>query len=238
MKTAARKDVELSESPQKYSVRFLVLVTLFVTTLLTANIIAVKLIAVGAMILPAAVIIFPVSYILGDVLTEVYGYSAARRVIWLGFVCNAFMVLAIMAAGALPAAPSWAAQSAYARILGFAPRILAASFAAYLVGEFVNSAVLAKMKVATQGRWLWTRTVASTLVGQAFDSVIFITIVFTGIIPRDALVSAIVAQWAFKVIYEIVATPLTYVIVGYLKRTEGSDVFDRDTNMNPFALNR
>ena len=141
---------------------------LFIAVLLTSNLIAVKLVAFGPLTLPAAVIVFPLSYLFGDVLTEVYGYAVTRRVIWLGFACNLVFVLFILAAGALPGAPGvWdaGAQSAYNRILGFAPRLLAASFIAYVAGEFLNSFVMARLKIATQGRWLWTRTIGSTLAG-------------------------------------------------------------------------
>lgn len=220
----------------RYSPYFVFIAALFVTCLITANIIAVKLIEVFGLILPAAVIIFPISYIVGDVLTEVYGYAAARRVIWLGFFCNLLAVLAIWVAGLLPSASFWQGQSAYEMILGFAPRLLLASFLAYLVGEFANAVVLAKMKIATNGRWLWTRTISSTIIGQGLDSLVFITIAFAGIIPMDGMVNAVIGQWGFKVVYEVIATPLTYVVVGWLKRVEGADTYDRETNFNPVSL--
>jgi queuosine precursor transporter len=217
---------------------WLVVVTaLFVTSLLTANVIAVKLVALGGLVVPAGVVIFPLSYIFGDVLTEVYGYRQARRVIWLGFLCNLLMVAAIWVGGLLPAASFWDGQPAYERILGFTPRLLAASFAAYLVGEFANSYVLARLKIATRGRWLWTRTIGSTLVGQGLDSAVFITLAFAGIMPgADALLSAVLTQWLLKSAYEIVVTPLTYVVVGFLKRAEGLDTYDHDTQFNPLLL--
>jgi len=222
---------------RRYSVQFVVVVALFVTSLIAANIIAVKLVSVGGLIVPAAaIVIFPLSYIFGDILTEVYGYREARRVIWLGFLCNLVVVAAIWIAQILPPAPIWDAQAAYERILGFTPRLLLASFVAYLVGEFANSIVLARMKVATGGRWLWSRTIASTLVGQALDSAIFISIAFGGIVPSEALLGLIVMQWLAKSAYEVIATPLTYAVVGYLKRKEGIDVFDRDTNLNPLLV--
>ncbi len=219
-----------------YSRRFVLLVALFVTCLIAANITAVKLIAVFGLLLPAAIVIFPISYILGDVLTEVYGYRQARRVIWLGFVCNLIVVATIWIGGVLPAAEFWDGQAAYERILGLAPRILLASFLAYLVGEFANAFVLAKMKIATQGRWLWARTIGSTLVGQGLDSLIFITLAFAGTIPTEALLGAVVTQWLVKSAYEALATPVTYAVVGYLKRSDGLDVYDRDTRFNPLAL--
>jgi uncharacterized integral membrane protein (TIGR00697 family) len=212
---------------------------LFVTVLLTSNLIAVKLVAFGPLTLPAAVIVFPLSYLFGDVLTEVYGYATTRRIIWLGFGCNLVFVLFIVAAGALPgAAGAWdaTAQSAYQRILGFTPRLLAASFAAYIVGEFINSFVMARLKITTQGRYLWTRTISSTLVGQGVDSAIFITGAFAGVLPLAVLLRTILNQWGFKIAYEVVATPLTYALVNFLKRREHHDPFDSETNFNPFRL--
>lgn len=214
---------------------FVVVTALFVTTLLTANVIAVKLVDVAGLVLPAAVVIFPLSYIFGDILTEVYGYGQARRVIWLGFACNLLMVAAIGVGQVLPAPAFWDAQPAYERILGYTPRLLAASFAAYLVGEFANSFVLAKLKIATKGRWLWTRTISSTVVGQGLDSAVFITIAFVGT-PGLSLASVIVTQWAVKVAYEALATPFTYVVVNHLKRREGLDTFDYHTNFSPVLL--
>ncbi len=221
-----------------YSNAFVMVVALFVTALITANITAVKLIGVFGLVLPAAVVVFPISYICGDVLTEVYGYRAARRVIWLGFLCNLLAVGAIYLGGVLPAAPFWQSQEAYETILGYTPRILASSFLAYLVGEFANSYVLARMKVATDGRWLWSRTIGSTLVGQGLDSLVFIVLAFTGTIPLGAMVSAIVAQWLVKSAYEALATPLTYGVVNRLKCIEGIDVYDRDTSFNPLLIGR
>ncbi len=215
---------------------FLIVTAVFVTCLITANIIAVKLIDVFGLILPSAVIIFPISYIVGDVLTEVYGFGRARQVIWLGFFCNLIAVLAIWIAGILPSAKFWEGQSAYQQILGSTPRLLLASFIAYLIGEFSNSFVLAKMKIATKGRWLWTRTIGSTLVGEGLDSLVFITVAFFGIIPSSALLSAILTQWLFKSIYEALATPVTYWIVNFLKRKEGINVFDNGTNFSPILI--
>jgi uncharacterized integral membrane protein (TIGR00697 family) len=226
-----------------YSRWFLVITAVFITCLITANITAVKLVSVfpglagaGGLILPAAIIIFPISYIFGDVLTEVYGYARARRVIWLGFFCNLIAVIAIWLGQVLPAASFWDGQAAYERILGYTPRLLAASFLAYLIGEFANSFVLAKMKIATKGRWLWMRTIGSTLVGQGLDSLVFITLAFVGTIPLAGLASAIVTQWLAKSVYEAVVTPLTYNVVSFLKRREGVDVYDYSTRFNPLAV--
>lgn len=220
----------------KYSHWFLIVVAVFVTCLITANIIAVKLVDLFGLILPAAIFIFPLSYITGDVLTEVYGYRQARKVIWLGFLCNVIVVVAIWIAQVLPAASFWDGQKAYERILGYTPRILMASFLAYLVGEFANSFVLAKMKIATQGRWLWLRTIGSTLVGQGLDSMVFISLAFAGTIPVHVLTQAIVTQWIAKSAYEAAVTPLTYLVVRFLKRKEGMDTYDYETRFNPLLI--
>jgi hypothetical protein len=215
---------------------FVLCAAFFVTGLITANITAVKLVTIFGWILPAAILIFPVSYIVGDVLTEVYGYRRARSVIWLGFLCNLLAVAAIWLGQLLPPAPFWDGQGAYERILGYSPRLLLASFLAYLVGEFTNSYVLATMKIATRGRWLWTRTIGSTLIGQGLDSVVFMSVAFAGEIPASGLISAVATQWLAKSIYETLATPLTYLTVNFLKQREGLDVYDYGTRFNPLAL--
>jgi uncharacterized integral membrane protein (TIGR00697 family) len=219
-----------------YSSFFVAVVALFVTCLVISNVIAVKLVMVQGLVLPAAIIVFPVSYLLADVLTEVYGYRAARRVIWLGFFCNLLAVVAIWVGGLLPAAPFWDGEAAYARILGATPRILAASFIAYLVGEFANTMIMSRLKVAMAGRHLWVRAIASTLVGQGLDSTVFITIAFWGLMPFPTLLGAVVTQWLVKSAYEALATPITYAMVGFLKRREGIDTYDRGISFNPFAL--
>lgn len=217
----------------------------FVTSLIISNIIAVKLISVGPFLLPAAIVIFPVSYIFGDILTEVYGYARARRVIWIGFFCNLLAVLILWVSIELPPAPFWkmgffdsakSSQQAYQAIFRFTPRILAASFVAYLFGEFLNSFVLAKMKIATRGRHLWMRTMSSTLVGQFADSGIFISLAFYGTIPFAALGQMIFTQWLMKSAYEALITPFTYLVVNYLKRVEKEDCYDRGTDFNPLVL--
>ncbi len=218
--------------------RFITCAALFVTCLLAANTIAAKLIVVGGIVLTAGIVIFPLSYVLGDVLTEVWGYTVARRVIWLGFACNVVMVAAIWVGGALPAAPFGATQLAYDEVLGQTPRILGASFVAYLIGEFANAFVLAKLKVATRGRWLWLRTIGSTIVGQALDSAVFVTLAFAGTMPGAALAGLVMGQWIFKVLYEAAGTPLVYAVVGWLKAREGVDAYDRQTDFNPFLLSR
>lgn len=221
-----------------YSLLFIIIVAIFITCLITANIIAVKLVNLFGLILPAGVLIFPISYIIGDVLTEVYGYGRARRVIWLGFFCNFIAVLAIWLGMILPAASFWDGQDAYVRILGYTPRLLLASFLAYLVGEFANSFVLAKLKIATRGRWLWLRTIGSTLIGQGLDSLVFISLAFGGTIPPQALALAIITQWMVKSVYEAAATPMTYAIVNFLKQREGLDVYDHDTRFNPLLISQ
>src|SRR5688572_33405939 len=216
--------------------RFISCAAVFVTCLLTANIMATKLVVLGGVVLTAGIVIFPVSYVIGDVLTEVWGYGVARRVIWLGFACNALMVAALWIGGELPPAPFWKGQDAYEAIFGQTPRILTASFLAYLVGEFANAFVLAKLKVATQGRWLWLRTIGSTVVGQALDSAVFVVLAFAGVVPTAALVGIVAAQWVVKVLYEAAATPLTYAAVAWLKSREGVDAYDRHTDFNPVRL--
>jgi uncharacterized integral membrane protein (TIGR00697 family) len=221
---------------ERYSNWYLGIVALFITTLLTANIISVKLVYIIGLVLPAGILVFPLSYIIGDVLTEVYGYSSARRVIWLGFLCNFIAVVAILSAQVLPPATFWDGQQAYEKILGYAPRLLAASFTAYLAGEFFNAYIMARMKILTKGRWLWSRTIGSTLVGQGMDSTIFISLAFVGTMPFWILAKVIFVQWLAKSAYEAMATPLTYLAVIFLKRKEKMDVYDHDTHFNPFRI--
>ncbi len=216
------------------SQRLVIIAAIFTTCLITANIIAVKVISFGAVILPAAIVVFPLSYILGDILTEVYGYRWARKVIWLGFSCNLIFVIFIWVGQVLPPASFWKGQEAYETILGFTPRLLAASFCGYLAGEFVNSFVLAKMKILTRGRWLWTRTIGSTIVGEGLDTAIFITLAFIGT-PSFAAIM-ILYHWLVKTGIEAIATPLTYTVVNYLKRKEAIDTYDYETNFNPFLV--
>lgn len=207
----------------KYSWRFVVAAGFFVTALVVSNIIAVKLVEMSGRVFPAGLVIFPLSYLLGDVLTEVYGIRAARRVIWLGFACNLLALGAIQAAIHLPALdPEF--QEQFEAVLGTTWRLFLASLAAYIVGELANAYVLAYMKGATRGRWLWTRTIGSTIVGEGLDSLIFITIAFAG--TGAGLANPIVTTWLIKVGWETLATPVTYWVVGYLKRTEGVDVYD------------
>ena len=186
----------------------------------------------------AGVLFFPISYVFGDILTEVYGYARARKVIWAGFAGLAFASLMATIVVALPPAPFWEHQGAYEVAFGSTWRIVAASMAAYFCGEFVNSYVLAKMKLLTQGRWLWSRTIGSTIAGEAVDSALFYPLAFygSGIIPDDKLPLVMMAQFVTKVAVEVLFTPLTYRIVGWLKRVEQEDYYDRDTNFTPFTL--
>ena len=185
----------------------------------------------------AGVLFFPVSYVLGDVLTEVYGYARARRVIWTGFTALAFMAFMAWAVVALPPAEGWQGQAAYAFVFGNTWRIVAASMLAFWVGEFANSFVLARMKLMTGGRYLWTRTIGSTVVGQGLDSVIFYPLAFWGLVgwPPELLWQVVLSQWAIKTGWEALLTPVTYQLVGFLKRREGIDVFDTATDFSPFA---
>jgi uncharacterized integral membrane protein (TIGR00697 family) len=216
----------------------------FVTVLVCSNLIGPAKIAqfdlplVGAITFGAGVLFFPISYVFGDVLTEVYGYARARRVIWSGFAALAFASVMAGIVVALPPAPFWDHQPAYEVAFGSTWRIVGASMIAYFCGEFVNSFVLAKMKIATQGRWLWTRTIGSTIAGEAVDSVLFYPLAFygSGIIPNDKLPVVMLMQFVLKVGVEIMFTPITYKIVGALKRAENEDYYDRGTNFTPFSL--
>jgi len=207
---------------------------IFVATLLVSNTTASKLFQLGPFFFPGGIIVFPIAYIFGDILTEVYGYARARRIIWTGFAAELLMVLTYAAVIALPPAPFWPNQAAMEVTLSQVPRVVLATMVGYFVGEFLNSYVLARMKVWTRGRHLWARTIGSTVVGEAADSVIFIVIGFAGLWRPAELLWIGVSVYIFKVAYEVLATPLTYVIVGALKRSEGIDHFDRDTRFNPF----
>jgi uncharacterized integral membrane protein (TIGR00697 family) len=218
----------------KASHRLVIISALFVTCLITANIISVKMISLGPFIVFAGVFIFPLSYIIGDVLTEVYGYRIARRVIWLGFACNLIFVIFAWVGQVLPSPVAWELQEAYESILGYAPRLLVASFCGYLVGEFANSFILARMKIFTKGRWLWSRTIGSTIVGEGLDTVVFTVLALIG--TPFFMPTVMLSQWLVKVIVETVATPATYAAVGYLKRKEGIDTYDRKTRFNPFLV--
>lgn len=218
------------------SYRYLdLLVNLFVVVLLVSNLVAPKFVAAGWFRFSAAELLFPITYIFGDVFTEVYGYSASRRAIWTGFLASILMTAFGLFAIWLPPAPEFTGQAAFAAVFGVVPRNVAASLLAFWAGEFANSLTIAKMKLWTNGRYLWTRTIGSTVVGQAVDTTIVVCVIFFGQ-PIPLLFRLIVSAYLFKVVYETVATPLTYWVVNTLKRTEGVDYFDRGTDFNPFAV--
>lgn len=219
-----------------HSTIFLVLTALYITCLLISNIIASKLIQIAGIVLPSAVILFPVTYILADVFTEVYGFRKMRLVIWLGFGANASMSLIFLVAIALPSPPFFGEQEAYRIVLSNSLRIFLASLAGYWAGEFSNSIILSALKKATKGRLLWTRTIASTIVGEGLDTILFIGIAFWGTMPTTGLIQMMLAQYLFKVAYEVAFTPFTYLVVSYIKRKENIDTFDRDVVYNPFRL--
>ena len=207
---------------------------LFIATLLISNTTAQKIFQIGPFFFPGGIIIFPVSYIFGDILTEVYGYARARRIIWTGFIAIIMMAVIYMAVIALPPAPYWPHQEALEIILSQVPRIVIATILGYIVGEFANSFVLAKMKVWTKGRYLWTRTIGSTIIGQGVDTFIFIIIAFAGLYDTSNLLWMGIFVYIFKVSYEAVITPITYLIVRMLKTAEKIDYYDIGTKFTPF----
>lgn len=208
----------------------------FVAILLLSNLIgAAKLATVAGVTFGAGILFFPISYIIGDVLTEVYGFERARRVIWTGFAALIFMAVMSWIVVSLPPAQGWDGQTAYEAVFGGTWRIVLASITAFWAGEFVNSYVLARMKVATEGRHLWARTIGSTVVGQGIDSLIFYPIAFLGVWTTQQVVTVMVTNWLMKVAWEVVLTPATYAVVGWLKRAEGVDVFDDTTRFTPFG---
>lgn len=218
--------------------RYLDLITaVFVAVLIISNIASSKITSFGPFTLDAGTILFPLTYIFGDILTEVYGFARARRVIWIGFLCSILMAATFMIVGALPPAADWPNQKAYDAILGLTPRIVAASMIAYFFGEFLNSFILAKLKLVTKGKYLWVRTIGSTLVGELFDTLLFITIAFWGVLPLPVLISIFVSNYIFKVGVEVLFTPVTYGITNKLKKVEHEDYYDKKTNFNPFAVN-
>ena len=209
---------------------------IFAATLLISNTLDTKIFMLGPFSLPAGIILFPLAYLFGDILTEVYGYATTRKVIWTGFASLVLMVLAYETARIIPPAPFWEGQEAYETILGKVPRIVLASITAYFAGEFCNSYVLAKMKVKMQGGTMAWRFVASTILGQAIDTTVFVIVAFAGIFPVADLVAITLSGWAFKVAWEIIMLPLTIFVVKKLKQAEGIDHYDYDTNFNPFRL--
>jgi len=222
------------------------LTTAFVVILLVSNLIAQKICligpvsagrwSIGPFAVSGAVLLFPITYIFGDVFTEVYGYAASRRAIWLGFLGTALLYVMGAIVIKLPSAPGWQNQQAFTTVFGFIPRILAASLIAYWAGEFANSYTMARLKLVTNGRMLWTRTIGSTVVGQAVDTILVITLTFGGIYPVSILVNTMATGYVLKVGYEVIATPLTYLVINWLKRAEQSDAFDRHQSFNPFSF--
>ena len=212
--------------------------SLFVTVLLISNVTSTKIVALEPFTFDGGTILFPLSYIFGDILTEVYGYSRSRKVIWLGFASALLMSFSFIVVGALPPAADWHYQTAYNQILGLTPRIVVASLVAYFFGEFSNSFTLAKLKLFTHGRWLWIRTISSTLIGQILDTGLFVLIAFTGVVPNDLLLTIMMSNYLFKCGIEILFTPITYWVIGWLKQQENEDYYDIGTSFNPFHVSR
>ena len=210
------------------------LVSAFVAVLLISNIVAPKLVAIGPFLFSGAQLLFPLTYIFGDIFTEVYGYAGSRRAIWNGFFASGLMAVVVATVIAMPPAPGWPNQQAYETVLGLVPRLVIASLIAYWAGEFANSFVMARMKVVTEGKHLWMRTIGSTAVGQAVDTVLVMTIAFAGVWSASEIVRVIVSGYLGKVVYEAAATPVTYAVVNFLKRKEGIDIIDSHTDFNPF----
>ncbi len=218
------------------SFKYLDIITaLFVAVLLISNIADTKIITISALSFGGGTFLFPLTYIFGDILTEVYGFARARRVIWIGFICALLMAFTFILVGFAPPASDWPYQESFMNILGLTPRIVIASLCAYIVGEFVNSIILAKMKLVTQGKYLWARTIGSTIIGQLLDTTIFVFIAFYNILPLELLFSIILSGYLLKVLTEVIFTPVTYVIVNKLKKAEGIDHYDKKTNFNPFS---
>jgi len=229
----------MTAAPANRNYRYLDFITaFFVAVLLISNTVSVKPVRLWLFTYDGGTILFPLSYIFGDILTEVYGYARSRRVIWLGFGAAALMAVVYLLVGRLPAAADWPFDKDYQNILGLTPRIVLASLLAFFSGEFSNSFILAKMKILTRGRRLWTRTIGSTLVGELVDTVLFVTIAFLGApgYPARLLGAIIISNYVFKVGIEILFTPATYAIVGFLKRREREDFYDHQTDFNPFKF--
>lgn len=225
-----------SNSPRTYKYYDFVMAA-FVTVLLCANLIgASKVATLFGFTFGAGVLFFPISYIFGDVLTEVYGYARSRRVVWAGFAALVFASIMSLVILAFPPAPGWPHQEAFETVFGNTWRIALASMFAYLCGEFCNSFVLAKMKIFTEGKFLWMRTIGSTIVGEAVDSLIFYPLAFASVWPREQVIAVMMSNYALKVGWEVVNTPITYAVVNFLKKKESEDYFDRDTNFTPFSL--
>jgi queuosine precursor transporter len=213
-----------------------VITGLFVGVLILSNILAAKMVRLGPFVFDGGTLLFPLSYIFGDVLTEVYGYRESRKVIWTGLASLVLMSLNVWLIGALPADPSWAFQASYNDILATVPRIALASVLGYFAGEWSNSVVLSRLKLLTRGRWLWTRTIGSTLVGELADTLIFVSVAFAGSYPGSVLAAMILSNYLFKCSIEAAFTPLTYKVVGFVKGREGSDAYDYGERYNPLPV--
>lgn len=214
------------------------LIQVFVVVLMVSNLVGPKIVAVGRFRISGAQLLFPITYIFGDIFTEVYGYSASRRAIWTGFFASALLSIMGLITVALPPAPNWPDQEAFETVFSFVPRMVIASLVAYWAGEFSNAFVMAKVKMRTAGRYLWIRTIGSTLVGQFVDTTVVMIIAFGGSLNKELIGTLIISGYLGKVLYEAAATPLTYAIVNFLKRAEGVDTFDHATKFNPFSGNR
>ena len=226
--------MEKEEKSRQETRFFAIIAGLFVAVLLISNTASTKIVALGVLVFDGGTLLFPLSYIFGDILTEVYGYGKARKVIWIGFFSALLMAAVFAVVGFLPAAEGWENQAAYDAILGTVPRIVLASLIAYFAGEFSNSFVLAKMKILTKGKMLWTRTIGSTIVGEGIDTALFATIAFYGSIPLGTFYALVASNYVFKVGIEVAFTPITYKAVKFLKREEKMDYYDYKTNFRPF----
>jgi queuosine precursor transporter len=215
---------------------FDVLVALFVAVLLISNIASTKILILWKFTFDGGTLLFPLSYIFGDILTEVYGFRRSRRVIWLGFFSALLMSLVLYIVQILPPSGDWANQQAYEKILGFVPRIVMASLLAYFAGEFSNSIILSRLKILTKGKYLWTRTIGSTIIGEGIDTFVFCMVAFYGVLPSTVFWAVMISNYIFKCGVEIFFTPLTYLIVGMLKRKEKTDVYDYGVKYNPFQI--
>lgn len=213
-----------------------VITVFFVAFLLISNVVASKILVLGPLSIDGGGILFPLTYIFGDILTEVYGYKRTRKAIWMGFGANLVMAATFMLVGILPPAPDWPYQDAYMTILGQSSRIVLASVTAYFCGEFINSFILAKMKIFTKGKLLWSRTIGSTIFGEAVDTTVFMIIAFWGVLPADLFIAVGISGYLLKVAIEVLFTPFTYLIVNFLKKKESEDYYDYKTNFNPFAV--
>lgn len=213
-----------------------VITVFFVAFLLISNVVASKILVLGPLSIDGGGILFPLTYIFGDILTEVYGYKRTRKAIWMGLGANLVMAATFMLVGILPPAPDWPYQDAYMTILGQSSRIVLASVTAYFCGEFINSFILAKMKILTRGKLLWSRTIGSTIFGEAVDTTVFMIIAFWGVLPPDLFIAVGISGYLLKVAIEVLFTPFTYLIINFLKKKESEDYYDYKTDFNPFSV--